>query len=72
MRSAKDPTQILMVSTADWDNTNWTNNQHVVVELGRRGCKALGPQELDARLAGARNNIYEGCTEKMMRVIDPT
>ena len=32
---------ILMVSTADWDNPYWTNKQHVAVELGSRGHRVL-------------------------------
>jgi glycosyltransferase involved in cell wall biosynthesis len=30
-------TDILLVSTADWDNPYWTNKQHVAVELNARG-----------------------------------
>ena len=32
---------ILLVSTADWDNPYWTNKQHVAVELGKRGHRIL-------------------------------
>ncbi len=32
---------ILLVSTADWDNPYWTNKQHVAVELARRGHRVL-------------------------------
>ena len=32
---------ILMVSTADWDNPFWTNKQHVAAELARRGYRVL-------------------------------
>lgn len=32
---------ILLVSTADWDNPFWTNKQHVAVELARRGHRIL-------------------------------
>ena len=32
---------IVLVSTADWDNPFWTNKQHVAVELARQGCKVL-------------------------------
>lgn len=32
---------ILLVSTADWDNPYWTNKQHVAVELARRGHRIL-------------------------------
>ncbi len=32
---------ILLVSTADWDNPFWTNKQHVAVELARQGRRVL-------------------------------
>jgi glycosyltransferase involved in cell wall biosynthesis len=35
------PADILLISTADWDNPYWTNKQHVAVELGRRGHRVL-------------------------------
>ncbi len=38
MRRTRD---ILLVSTADWDNPFWTNKQHVAAELARQGCRIL-------------------------------
>ena len=32
---------ILLISTADWDNPFWTNKQHVAVELARQGRRVL-------------------------------
>ena len=32
---------VLLVSTADWDNPFWTNKQHVAVELVRQGRRVL-------------------------------
>ena len=32
---------ILLVSTADWDNPYWTNKQHVALELNARGHRVL-------------------------------
>lgn len=39
MRSIKE--DILLLSTADWDNPFWTNKQHVALELSRLGYKVL-------------------------------
>ena len=36
-----DRGDILLVSTADWDNPLWTNKQHVAVELARQGRRVL-------------------------------
>lgn len=35
------PCDILLLSTADWDNPSWTNKQHVAAELARRGFRIL-------------------------------
>jgi glycosyltransferase involved in cell wall biosynthesis len=40
-RDGPAPADILLISTADWDNPYWTNKQHVAVELGRRGHRVL-------------------------------
>ena len=32
---------VVLLSTADWDNPFWTNKQHVAVELARRGHRVL-------------------------------
>ncbi|RYD01267.1 hypothetical protein N752_30185 [Desulforamulus aquiferis] len=31
------PVDIILLSTADWDNPFWTNKQHVAVQLADRG-----------------------------------
>ncbi|HUO20941.1 MAG TPA: glycosyltransferase [Caulobacteraceae bacterium] len=36
-----DIADIVLVSTADWDNPYWTNKQHVAVELNARGHRVL-------------------------------
>lgn len=40
---------IVMLSTADWDNPFWTNKQHVAVELARRGHRVLYIDSLGLR-----------------------
>lgn len=41
MSRARAKPDILLVSTADWDNPYWTNKQHVAVELNARGHRIL-------------------------------
>ena len=41
MEHAASKPDILLVSTADWDNPYWTNKQHVAAELARRGHRIL-------------------------------
>ena len=40
---------ILLLSTADWDNPFWTNKQHVALELSRLGYKVLYIDSLGLR-----------------------
>jgi glycosyltransferase involved in cell wall biosynthesis len=47
------PADIVMLSTADWDNPFWTNKQHVAVELARRGHKVLYVDSLGLRRPSA-------------------
>lgn len=41
MNPTRAKPDILLVSTADWDNPYWTNKQHVAVELNARGHRIL-------------------------------
>ncbi|HUN74755.1 MAG TPA: glycosyltransferase [Steroidobacteraceae bacterium] len=43
------PKDIVLLSTADWDNPFWTNKQHVAVELIRRGHRVLYIDSLGLR-----------------------
>ncbi|HDY8381860.1 TPA: glycosyltransferase family 1 protein, partial [Klebsiella pneumoniae] len=49
---SKDKNDILLLSTADWDNPFWTNKQHVAIELARRGHKVLYIDSLGLRAPG--------------------
>jgi glycosyltransferase involved in cell wall biosynthesis len=52
--SSKDPMfNIVLLSTADWDNPFWTNKQHVAVELARLGHKVLYIDSLGLRRPSA-------------------
>jgi len=43
------PTDILVFSTADWSQANWTNNQHMSRELARQGFRVLYLESLGLR-----------------------
>lgn len=40
---------LVLLSTADWDNPFWTNKQHVAVELGRLGYRVFYVESLGLR-----------------------
>jgi glycosyltransferase involved in cell wall biosynthesis len=43
---------VVLLSTADWDNPFWTNKQHVAVGLARRGHRVLYVDSLGLRAPG--------------------
>jgi hypothetical protein len=43
------PRDVILFSTADWDNPHWTNKQHLAVRLGRRGLRVLYVESLGLR-----------------------
>ena len=44
---------VVLLSTADWDNPFWTNKQHVAVELARRGHRVLYVDSIGLRMPSA-------------------
>jgi glycosyltransferase involved in cell wall biosynthesis len=51
-RTASDtglPRDVLLLSTADWNNPFWTNKQHVAQKLARRGFRVLYVESLGLR-----------------------
>ncbi len=47
------PADVVLLSTADWDNPFWTNKQHVAKELARRGHRVLYVDSLGLRRPSA-------------------
>jgi len=41
--------ELIIISTADWDNPFWTNKQHIAKRLADRGCKVLYINSLGLR-----------------------
>lgn len=50
---------VVIVSTADWDNPFWTNKQHVACELARRGHRVLYVESLGLRrISATRSDLF--------------
>ena len=47
------PHDVVMLSTADWDNPFWTNKQHVAVQLAASGCRVFYIDSLGIRRPSA-------------------
>lgn len=53
MTKSSDIRDIVLLSTADWDNPFWTNKQHVACELARRGFRVLYVDSIGLRQPSA-------------------
>jgi glycosyltransferase involved in cell wall biosynthesis len=65
------PKDVVLLSTADWDNPFWTNKQHVAVELARRGHRVLYIDSLGLRRPSASTRDLKrilGRIRKSLRV----
>lgn len=62
---------IVMLSTADWDNPFWTNKQHVAVELARRGHRVLYVDSLGLRRPSASAQDLGRIGRRLARAVRP-
>lgn len=62
---------ILLLSTADWDNPFWTNKQHVAVELARRGHKVLYIDSLGLRSPGLNKKDLSRIFKRIGKALKP-
>lgn len=62
---------IVLLSTADWDNPFWTNKQHVAVELARRGHKVLYIDSLGLRKPSVSKRDIKRIIRRLLKAIKP-
>lgn len=62
---------IVLLSTADWDNPFWTNKQHVAVELERRGHRVLYVDSLGLRRPSASTHDLQRIVKRVLRGLRP-
>lgn len=62
---------IVLLSTADWDNPFWTNKQHVAVELERRGHRVLYVDSLGLRRPSASTHDLRRLLHRLVRGLRP-
>ena len=60
---------ILLVSTADWDNPFWTNKQHVAVELARQGRRVLYVESSGLRRPGLNRRDARRILRRLVRAL---
>ncbi len=62
---------IVLLSTADWDNPFWTNKQHVAVELERRGHRVLYVDSLGLRRPSVSAHDLRRIVRRLLRGLRP-
>ncbi|MBU9828368.1 glycosyltransferase [Rahnella sp. FC061912-K] len=66
-----DNKEIVLLSTADWDNPFWTNKQHVAVEFARRGYKVLYIDSLGLRKPSLNKKDFSRILKKLFKALRP-
>jgi glycosyltransferase involved in cell wall biosynthesis len=62
---------IILLSTADWDNPFWTNKQHVALELVRRGHRVLYIDSLGLRRPTVTTSDFGRIVRRLLRALRP-
>ena len=62
---------VVLLSTADWDNPFWTNKQHVAVELARRGFRVLYVESLGLRRPTLGSRDLRRVLRRLRRALRP-
>lgn len=62
---------VILLSTADWDNPFWTNKQHVAVELSKMGHKVFYIDSLGLRRPSASKSDIKRIFRRLVKAIRP-
>jgi glycosyltransferase involved in cell wall biosynthesis len=62
---------IVLLSTADWDNPFWTNKQHVTVALARLGHRVLYIDSLGLRRPSASTRDLHRIAKRLIKAVQP-
>ncbi|HHT1096702.1 TPA: glycosyltransferase, partial [Enterobacter hormaechei] len=60
---------IVVLSTADWDNPFWTNKQHVALELANRGHRVLYIESLGLRRPSVNKKDLSRIFRRVLKAI---
>lgn len=69
MKKNKPVNDIVVLSTADWDNPFWTNKQHVTLELAKRGHRVLYIESLGLRRPGINKRDLSRIFRRVLKAI---
>jgi glycosyltransferase involved in cell wall biosynthesis len=65
------PKDVVLLSTADWDNPFWTNKQHVAVELAKLGYRVLYIDSLGLRRPSASARDMRRIAKRLFKAVRP-
>ncbi len=65
------PKDVVLFSTADWDNPSWTNKQHMACELADRGFRVLYIESLGLRRPSTRPWDLRRLGRRLFRGLGP-
>ncbi|QGY32294.1 glycosyltransferase [Pantoea cypripedii] len=71
MSSINENNEIVLLSTADWDNPFWTNKQHVAVEFARRGYKVFYIDSLGLRKPSMNKKDLSRIFRRLFKALRP-
>jgi|SRR6185312_2535327 len=63
--------EVVLLSTADWDNPFWTNKQHVAVEFARRGYRVLYIDSLGLRRPSLSSRDMRRVLRRLVKAARP-
>jgi glycosyltransferase involved in cell wall biosynthesis len=69
MNRKKEIKDIVVLSTADWDNPFWTNKQHVTLELAMRGHRVLYIESLGLRRPGVNKKDLSRIFRRLIKAV---
>lgn len=70
-KRVSDLKEVVLLSTADWDNPFWTNKQHVAVEFARRGYRVLYIDSLGLRRPSLSSRDVRRMLRRLMKAACP-
>lgn len=65
------PSDVIIMSTADWDNPFWTNKQHVAVQMAALGHRVIYIDSLGLRRPSASSSDLKRILVRLKRAVKP-
>ena len=60
---------VVLLSTADWENPFWTNKQHVAVELAKQGINVFYIDSLGLRAPSASRSDFKRISNRLKNLL---